>query len=303
MPPISRSASRASFAFCAMFKRLHLGHGVGLRPKHYGEFLDGHPQVDWVEAISENFMGTGGRPLAVLLAARRDRPVVLHGVSLSIGAVDPLDERYLRELEELMRVVQPAMVSDHLCWGRASGRYAHDLLPMPFTEEALRLVVERVGQVQERLKRQIMLENVSSYMTYASSTMTEWEFLAEVATRADCGILLDVNNVYVSAKNHGFDPQAYFDGIPVDRVGQFHLAGHSDRGDILIDTHEGHVCDDVWRWYERALERFGRVPTLIEWDTDVPDLQTLLAESDKAKVLEAQVFERLTADDERRMLG
>lgn len=273
-----------------MFSRTALGHGVGLRPRHYLEFLETKPDVAWVEAISENFMATGGRPLKVLEKVRADREVVLHGVSLSIGAAAPLDGQYLSGLKALVDRIQPAMVSDHLCWGTYGGRYAHDLLPMPFTEEAVEHVARRVSEVQERLGRQVMLENVSSYLTFKTSTMTEWEFLAQVATRADCGILLDINNVYVSARNHGFDAHAYLNGIPVERVGQFHLAGHLDRGDLLIDTHEGHVADPVWALYRKAVRRFGQVPSLVEWDTDVPDLPTLLAESRKAAAVEAQIL-------------
>lgn len=286
-----------------MFPRLDLGHGVGLRPRHYGEFLETQPDVAWVEAISENFMGSGGRPLAVLEKTRADRPVVLHGVSLGIGSVDPLDDTYLKEWKELVDRIQPAMVSDHLCWGRHKGRYSHDLLPLPFNEEALAHVVDRVKQVQDRLKRQIMLENVSSYMTFPSSTMSEADFVAEIARRADCGILVDINNIHVSAKNHGFDPKAYIDAMPVEQVGQFHLAGHFDRGDILIDTHEGHIVQPVWDLYTYAVEKLGRVPALIEWDTGVPELPTLLAESEKARTLEYETFERINAEAEKAMLG
>jgi uncharacterized protein len=286
-----------------VFPRVDLGHGIGLRPRHYGQFLTEQPDIGWVEAISENFMGTGGRPLKVLEKARADRPVVLHGVSLGIGSVDPLDERYLKEWKELVDAIEPAMVSDHLCWGRHQGRYSHDLLPLPFTEEALQHVVERTQRVQDFLGRQILLENVSSYLTYPQSTMAEADFFAEVARRADCGLLVDINNIYVSAKNHGFDPRAYLDAMPVEHVAQFHLAGHLDRGDILIDTHEGHIIEPVWELYAYAVERLGRVATLIEWDTGVPELDTLLAESEKARVVEFQTFERVNADAERRMLG
>ena len=276
-----------------MFSPPRLGHGVGLRPKHYRQFLEGSPEVAWVEAISENFMGIGGRPLAVLERARRDRPVVLHGVSLAIGSVEPLDDTYLRELSALIDRVQPAMVSDHLSWGRAHGRYAHDLLPLPTTAESLAHVVERVKRVQGRLGRQLLLENPSTYLTWRSSTIPEAEFLATVAEQADCGLLLDVNNVYVSARNHGFDPVAYLDTIPVERVGQFHLAGHQDRGDLVIDTHEGHVAEAVWELYRHAVARFGDVPTLIEWDEGVPDLDTLLAESRRAETIAKDVLGRV----------
>ncbi len=272
------------------FARKDLGHGIGLRPKHYGRFLAEAPAAGWVEAISENFLARGGRPVAVLEKVRRDVPVVLHGVSLAIGSVDPLDERLLYGLRELADRVEPAYVSDHLCWGRHSGRYVHDLLPLPYTEEALAHVVSRVRQVQEVLGRQILLENVSSYVEYASSTMTEWEFLAGIAREADCGILLDVNNVYVSARNHGFDPDAYLAGIPVDRVGQFHLAGHSDHGRYVLDSHDAPIVDAVWELYRSALRRFGRVPALIEWDDHVPELERLLEESRRARDVEAEVL-------------
>ena len=270
-----------------MSARPQLGFGVGLRPKHYRDFLEGSPSVDWVEAISENFMGVGGRPFAVLERVRRDRPVVLHGVSLGIGSAAPLDERYLRDWKALIDQVQPALVSDHLCWGRAHGRYSHDLLPLPFTEASLDHVVARVGQAQDFLGRQLMLENVSSYLTWAHSELSEWDFLAEVSKRADCLLLLDVNNVYVSSRNHGFDPDAYLSAIPVDRVAQFHLAGHQRRPELIIDTHDGPVSDEVWALYARALGRFGQVPTLIEWDDAVPPLDVLLAEAQKARAFAA----------------
>ncbi len=272
--------------------RKDLGHGVGLRPKHFAHFLEGRPPVEWVEAVSENFMIRGGRPLAVLEKVRRDMPVVLHGVSLSIGAVEPLDARYLSELSDLVRRIEPALVSDHLCWGRHSGHYAHDLWPLPYTEETLAHVVSRVGMVQERLRRQMLLENVSSYVAYRDSTMTEWEFLGQIAERADCGILLDVNNVYVSSKNHGFDPREYIAALPASRILQIHLAGHTDRGTHLLDSHDTHVAPEVWDLYVYSVELFGRVPTLIEWDDHIPELETLIAECRKAKSLEAKALER-----------
>lgn len=278
-----------------MFSRVKLGHGVGLRTRHYSQFLSEKPAIDWVEAISENFMGQGGRPLKVLEQTRRDRPVVLHGVGLGIGSTAAFDQNYLREWKELIARIEPALVSDHLCWGAHGSRFVHDLLPLPFTEEALAHVVERVKQVQDFLGRQILLENVSSYMVYPQSTMTEWEFLSSIAERADCGILLDLNNIYVSARNHGFSADDYVNGVPVERVAQYHLAGHLDRGDILIDTHEGHVSEPVWELYRKAVRRFGEVPTLIEWDTGVPELSTLLAESDKAAQIEAQTRASISA--------
>jgi uncharacterized protein (UPF0276 family) len=266
-----------------MSTRAPLGFGIGLRPKHYTEFLEGSPRVDWVEAISENFMGVGGRPLAVLERVRRDRPVVLHGVSLGIASVAPFDEAYWREWKALVHRIEPAIVSDHLCWGRAHGRYAHDLLPVPFTWEAVQHTVERVQRVQDFLGRRIALENVSSYLTFADSELTEWDFLREVVTRAGCDVLLDVNNIFVSARNHGFDPDAYLAAIPVGHVAQFHLAGHQRRPELIIDTHDGPVSDEVWGLYERALKRFGPVSTLIEWDDAVPELPVLLAEAEKAR--------------------
>jgi uncharacterized protein len=264
----------------------YLGHGVGLRPKHYPNLWDGSARADWFEVISENFMVAGGRPLAALERARALAPVVLHGVSLSLGSVDPLSEAYLRALRELADRIEPAWVSDHLCWGSAGGHYAHDLLPLPYTEEALGWVVERVARVQERLARAILVENVSTYLAFAHSTMPEWEFLAAVAARAGCGILLDVNNIYVSARNHGFDPAAYLAGVPVGAVGQIHLAGHTDMGAYLFDTHDGPVIEPVWALYRAAVGRFGRVSTLVEWDDHIPELEVVRAEAERARAIE-----------------
>jgi hypothetical protein len=272
------------------FSRKHLGHGVGLRTKHFAAYLEAPPPVDWLEAISENFMAPGGRPVAVLEKVRRDVPVVLHGVSLSIGSVDPLSDRYVDDLAALARRIEPSWISDHLCWGTHGGRNVHDLLPLPYTEEALAHVVGRVERVQERLGRQILLENVSSYVAFRDSTMAEWEFLSEVARRADCGILLDVNNIYVSARNHGFDPYDYLAGIPADRVGQFHIAGHSDKGRYLLDTHDHPVPDSVWELYRAAVRRFGPVSTLVEWDDHIPPLERLVEESRRASAVEAEVL-------------
>jgi uncharacterized protein len=269
----------------------YLGHGIGLRTQHYPRVLDGTLRADWLEVISENFMVRGGRPLAVLDRARETAPVVLHGVSLSIGSVDPLHEAYLDELAALAARLQPAWVSDHLCWGSLGGHYAHDLLPLPYTEEALAHVATRIARVQERLGRRILIENVSSYVTFTHSTMPEWEFLAAVAARADCGILLDVNNVYVSAVNHGFAPETYVDAIPAARVGQIHLAGHSDHGTHLLDTHDGEVVPAVWELYRRAVGRLGRVSTLVEWDEHVPELEVVLAEAERARAAEAEVLD------------
>ena len=268
-----------------------LGHGVGLRPKHFPQLWDGTARVDWFEVISENYMVAGGRPRAALERARATAPVVLHGVSLSIGSTDPLDDEYLAVLRALVARFEPAWVSDHLCWSGVGGHHAHDLLPLPYTEESLAHVVGRVVAVQERLGRQILIENVSSYLTYTHSTLTEWEFLAAVAERADCGLLLDVNNVYVSAANHGFSAAAYLAGLPVDRVGQIHLAGHTDMGTYLFDTHDGPVIEPVWDLYREAVRRFGRVSTLVEWDDHIPALEVVCAEADRARAVEAETLE------------
>ena len=265
-----------------------LGQGIGLRAAHYAEVLETNPPVDWFEVISDNFMEPGGNPRRMLRAVRERWPVVLHGVSLSLGSADPLDARYLDELAALARELEPAIVSDHLCWGSHSGAYAHDLLPLPFTEEALAHVAERVSRVQDRLRRQILVENVSSYVAFTQSTMTEWEFLAALAARTDCGLLLDVNNVFVSAHNHGFDARAFIDAIPVGRVGQFHLAGHSRLGELLLDTHDHPVRDEVWELYRHAVTRFGAVPTLVEWDDKLPPLARVVEESLRAKAVAAE---------------
>jgi uncharacterized protein (UPF0276 family) len=269
----------------------HLGHGIGLRTRHFPRVLAGTARVDWYEAITENFMIRGGRPLRVLERARADAPLVLHGVSLSLGSTDPLNERYLAALGELAARFAPAWVSDHLCWGSVGGRYAHDLLPLPYTEEALALVAARVREVQDRLGARILVENVSSYVEFTHSTMPEWEFLAAVAERADCGILLDVNNVHVSAVNHGFSAEEYVDRLPADRIGQIHLAGHSDRGTHLLDTHDAPVVEAVWRLYRRVVARCGPVSTLVEWDDRVPELEDVVAEAERARAAEAEVLD------------
>ncbi len=271
-----------------MHDRPHPGHGIGLRPPHYPHVLDGTARADWFEVITENFTVPGGRPLRVLEAARALAPVVLHGVSLDLGGTDPLNERHLADLAALAARIGPAWVSEHLCWGAFARRYAHDLLPLPFTEEALAHVVARIVRVQERLGRRILIENVSSYVTYTHSTMPEWTFLAAVAQAADCGILLDVNNVHVSAVNHGFSPHDYLAGLPAGRVGQIHLAGHTDAGTHLVDTHDHPVPPPVWALYREAVRRFGPTPTLVEWDDRIPPLEELLAEAECARVIEAE---------------
>ena len=265
-----------------------LGHGIGLRTEHYANVLATPPPVDWFEVISDNFMVPGGNARRVLRAVRERWPVVLHGVGLSLGGTDPLDARYLDGLAALAGEIEPAIISDHLCWGSHGGAYAHDLLPLPFTEEALAHVAERVRRVQDRLGRRILVENVSSYVAFTQSTMTEWQFLGALAERTDCGLLLDVNNVFVSAHNHGFDARAFLDAIPVGRVGQFHLAGHSRLGDLLLDTHDHPVGEEVWDLYRHAVTRFRGVPTLIEWDDKLPPLARVVEESQRAKAVAAQ---------------
>jgi len=282
-----------------------LGVGVGLRPKHYPHVLEqglrGGLGVDWFEALSENYMIPGGSPPRVLDDVRARFPVVLHGVSMNLGSTDPLDENYLDRLARLIDRVSPAWVSDHLCWTGVGGRQLHDLLPLPFTEESIRHVAARILHAQERLGRRMAVENVSSYMSFARDEMPEWEFLAAVADRADCGILLDVNNIYVSARNHGFAPERYIDAIPAERVFQFHLAGHSEQGPLLIDTHDHPVKDEVWALFERAVRRFGAVSTLIEWDDRIPPFKTLEAHAARAR----EIIERVTAreDESRETLG
>jgi uncharacterized protein (UPF0276 family) len=247
------------------------------------------PEVEWFEILSENYMVPGGRPLHWLDRIRADYPIAMHGVSLSIGSTDPLDENHLVELQRLQQRVQPAWISDHLCWTGVGGGNLHDLLPLPYSEATLAHVVERVARVQDRLGCRILLENVSSYVSYPSSQLTEWEFLVEVAQRADCLILLDVNNIYVSSVNHEFDPLVYLNAIPVARVQQIHLAGHENRGDLIVDTHDRAIVDPVWRLYEAARRRFGEVSTMIERDADIPPLSELLAELDMARAIAARV--------------
>ena len=264
-----------------------VGIGVGLRTKHYADILERGPLgvlgVDWFEVISENYMVPGGRPLRILDQVRELAPIAMHGVSLNIGSTDELDRGYLDELANLAGRIGPSWISDHLCWTGVGGRNLHDLLPLPYTDEAIRHVSGRVRRVQERLGRRIALENVSSYLSFETDSMSEWEFLLAVSEEADCGILLDINNVYVSAHNHGFDAAKYIDSIPADRVFQIHLAGHSVSGEILIDTHDHPVPDPVWSLYERVIERLGEVSTLIEWDDRIPSYERLLEEADKAR--------------------
>jgi uncharacterized protein (UPF0276 family) len=255
---------------------------VGLRTVHFGHILSQHPPVDWFEVLSENFLNTGGRPLHVLDQVVERYPVALHGVSLSIGSTDPLDLGYLKELKSLAARTRARWVSDHLCWTGVLGRNTHDLLPMPYTEEALRHTIARVREVSERLERPLVLENPSSYVEFAASTLTEWEFLARLAEEADCGLLLDVNNVYVSAFNHGFDPREYIAGIPADRVVQYHVAGHTNKGTHILDSHSDHALPEVWELYRLAWARTGPTATLYEWDENIPEFEVVHAEARKA---------------------
>jgi uncharacterized protein (UPF0276 family) len=265
-----------------------LGVGVGLRIPHHGTIFEQWPAMDWFEIISENFMVKGGMPRRNLERALSHYRLVQHGVSLSIGSVDPLDRDYLAQLKALTRVTGTPWVSDHLCWTGARGANLHDLLPLPYTEEAVRHVAERVRQVQDFLELPFVIENVSSYLTYTHSTMTEWEFVSAVVEEADCGLLLDVNNIYVSSYNHGFDPMAYVRGVPHRRVVQYHLAGHTNHGRYILDTHSGHVIDEVWALYRKACELTGPVSTLIEWDDDIPSFDVLAAEAEKARRARAE---------------
>lgn len=254
------------------------GYGLGLRKEHYCDFLETDVPVDFVEVISENFMVDGGQPRHILREIRKRYPVALHGVSMSIGSADGVKRDYVHRLKALVDEIDPLFVSDHLSWSRIAGFNSHDLLPIPYTEEALNIVCENISQVQNILGRTMLIENPSSYLNFDSSVMSEWEFLTRMSQRTGCDLLLDVNNIFVSASNHGFDADEFFAGIPVERVRQIHLAGHSQGNDMLIDTHDRPVCDAVWQLYAKAIARFGPVATMIERDDDIPPLQDLLDE-------------------------
>ncbi|MGH8595414.1 MAG: MNIO family bufferin maturase [Gammaproteobacteria bacterium] len=265
----------------------NLGFGLGLRKDYYEEVLATRPHVDWFEVISENYLVAGGMPLHYLDAIHAHYPMVMHGVSLSIGGTDPLDREYLAQLKALARRIDAAWISDHLCWTGVDGTNLHDLLPLPYTEEALRHLVDRVSEVQEALGARIVLENVSSYIRYRHSTIVEWEFFSAVAEQSDCAILLDVNNVYVSAFNHGFDAHDYLAAMPRDRVVQFHLAGHSHHGTHIVDTHDAPIAPEVWALYAQAVQRFGSVATMLERDDNLPPLAELCDELDQARRIAA----------------
>jgi len=265
------------------------GFGLGLRTPHYAEILAAPCSVDWFEILSENYMVPGGKPLAMLDQIRRDYPMVMHGVSMSIGSTDGPSQEYLTELKALMRRVEPLWVSDHLCWTGVHGRNLHDLYPLPYTEETVAHVVRHVKRVQDFLERPILLENVSSYVAFNGDTLKEWEFVTAVAEESDSLILLDVNNIYVSSVNHGFDPHQYLNAIPVERVQQIHLAGHSDHGDYIVDTHDQPIADPVWSLYADAVRRFGTVAAMIERDDNIPPLAELLEELQRVRAVATEL--------------
>jgi uncharacterized protein (UPF0276 family) len=275
--------------------RPYLGFGLGLRKDHYEAILREKPKLDWFEILSENYMVDGGRPLHNLDRIRALYPMVMHGVSLSIGSGDPLNMDYLKRLKTLAARVEPKWISDHLCWTGVAGKNLHDLMPLPYTEEAVQHVAARVRQVQDYLGRQILLENVSSYVTYTQSAINEWEFLTAVAEAADCLILLDINNIYVSSHNHAFDPQEYLQAVPTERVYQFHLAGHTNNGNIIVDTHDHPIIDGVWNLYAEAVRHFGPVSTMIERDADIPPLAELLIELEQARRIATPILKELAA--------
>ena len=275
-----------------------LGLGVGLRTVHFQHILNERPQVDWFEIISENFMDSGGRPRHVLEQIAERYPIVMHGVSMSIGSTDPLNIEYLKKLKKLAGAVNARWVSDHLCWTGVAGLNSHDLLPIPLNEETLRHVVERIRIVQDVLERPLVLENPSSYVTFADSTMTEWEFLTRMSEEADCGLLLDVNNVYVSSRNHDFDPREYIENVPHERIVQCHLAGHTNLGTHIIDTHDDHVINPVWELYRQAHQLTGGISTLLEWDAKIPEFPVVHAEVLKAKQFMGEQLGDATSTEE-----
>lgn len=276
-----------------MINEHFLGFGLGLRIPHFEDVLNTNPNVDWFEILSDNYLVAGGKPRYYLDQVAERYPVVMHGVAMSLGSTEPLDRDYLKQLKALIDHVKPRWISDHLCFNQAHGVNSHDLLPMPYTQEAIDHVANRISQAQDYLGQQILLENVSSYLTYKESQMTEWEFYSRVCEKADCLMLLDINNIYVSARNHQFDPNDYINAIDKNRVRQIHLAGHSDYGDYVIDTHDHAVCDPVWSLYEAAVKRFGAVSTMIERDDDIPELSELVKELDIAREIATSVLPEL----------
>jgi uncharacterized protein (UPF0276 family) len=264
-----------------MATALH-GFGLGLRPEHYADFVESRQAVDWLEILSDNYLVPGGKPLFYLDKIRQDYPLAMHGVAMNIGSCDPLDFDYLQSIKTLAERVEPAIISDHLCWTGFAGKRLHDLLPLPYTEEAINHVAARIRQIQDFLGRRLVIENLSAYLE-ADTPMREWEFVSAIAQAADCDLLVDINNIYVSSRNQDFDPRVYLNALPKNRVKQFHLAGHTDCGEYCIDTHDHPVCESVWDLYACAIELFGNVPTMIERDDNIPALPDLLSELQTAK--------------------
>jgi uncharacterized protein (UPF0276 family) len=264
------------------------GFGLGLRPEHYQDFIRAKQPVDWLEILTDNYLVPGGKPLHFLEKIRGDYPIALHGVAMNLGSIDPLDRHYLRSVRGLAERFDATLVSDHLCWTGVQGQYLHDLLPLPYTDEAVRHVAGRIRQAQDMLGRRLAIENLSAYLE-ADTPMAEWDFLSAVAEEADCELLVDINNIYVSSRNQGFDPMDYLRGLPAARIRQFHLAGHTDHGVICIDTHDQPVCEAVWQLYAQACELFERVPTMIERDDHIPPLADLLEELERARALSREV--------------
>lgn len=267
------------------------GFGLGLRPEHYVEFISSPQRVDWLEILSDNYLVPGGKPLFYLDKIRRDYPVAMHGVAMNLGSVDPLDIDYVQSIKRLSKRVEPAIISDHICWTGVAGKHLHDLLPLPYTEEAVKHLSARIAQAQDILGRRLVIENVSSYME-ANTSMQEWEFVGAIAEAADCELLVDINNIYVSSRNHGFDPVTYLQALPRSRVRQFHLAGHSHNGTLIIDTHDHAVCDAVWDLYQHAVQLFGSVPVMIERDDNMPPLGALVQELDQARQISHSIAQR-----------
>lgn len=276
------SSQRDSFPF--------LGFGLGLRTEHYLDIIENHPSIDWFEILTENYLVPGGKPLYYLDQIKEHYPIVMHGVSMSLGSADPLNKHYMQQVKDLAARVNAKWVSDHVCWTGVHGKNTHDLLPLPYTEEAVKHFASKIRQAQDILNRPILIENASTYVTFSHSTMTEWDFLREVTELADCYLLLDINNIYVSSFNHGFDANEYLTAIPAHRVKQFHLAGHTNNGDHIIDTHDHDVIDPVWQLYAKALNHCGKISTMIERDDHIPPLASLMKELEQAKHIARDAF-------------